>query len=71
MEKKKELSKDQMDNVCKMGQGNACCRYIISSPDGILCGKDDPGTKMTLDNRVEKMTAQGDNCEGWDMYQER
>ena len=64
-----EITKEHLMKVCKIGQGNDCCRYVLVDPKGILCGKDDPGLKATLDSRVEKMTAKGDNCEGWDSYQ--
>jgi hypothetical protein len=65
-----EITKEYLTVVCKMGQGKACCRYIIVDPDkGIICGKDDPSIKLVLDKRVPRMTAQGDNCEGWDSYQ--
>ena len=52
-------------NVCKAGQGNACCRYLVIGPMGFECVR---GTDMKdyLDARVamETMVARGDNCEG-------
>lgn len=49
--------------VCKIGQGAACCRYLTMSPSGWSCEKlSMAGT--VIDRRVEKMTAQADNCEG-------
>lgn len=52
-------------NVCKLGQGHECCRYLLLSPDGWECAKV-TGLKVLLDDRVkmEKMNARGDNCEG-------
>ena len=64
-----EITKEYMDEVCKMGQGEDCCRYITVGADGFQCGKDDPSIKTALDQRVFGMTAKGDNCEGWDSYQ--
>ena len=55
---------DTLMEVCKMGQGNNCCRYIVVDPDeGIVCAK---GTALqpTLDANVSSMHAQGDNCDG-------
>lgn len=53
--------------VCKMGQGNACCRYLTMHPKGWSCEKLG-NLKDTLDRRVEADTinAKGDNCEGLD-----
>lgn len=52
-------------NVCKIGQGNKCCRYLVMGTEGFECAK---GTSLQvhLDERVynNTMTAQGDNCEG-------
>jgi len=64
-----EIEKDYLDNVCLLGQGEKCCRYITAQPDGILCGKDTPAIKAALDKNVANMTAKGDNCEGWDSCQ--
>lgn len=61
----KIIPEDMRDNVCKMGQGHDCCRYMVVSGDGISCAKNSQFHK-TIDQRValEKMTARGDNCEG-------
>jgi hypothetical protein len=56
---------EHVKNVCKVGQGNACCRYLVISADGFECMK---GTDMKayLDARVamETMVARADNCDG-------
>jgi hypothetical protein len=56
---------NQIKNVCRIGQGNACCRYLTVSPSGWNCEKHS-SLKALLDRRVEANTivAQGDNCEG-------
>ena len=62
--KMKSLDNKRLKEICKMGQGKNCCRYIIADPDeGIVCAK---GTSIQymLDNRVNEMKAKGDNCEG-------
>ena len=52
-----------LKDICKMGQGADCCRYITVGPDGFECAK---GTTLqaTLDQRVGIMVAKGDNCDG-------
>lgn len=51
--------------VCKMGKGYACCRYLVLGTSGFECVKGHP-MAVTLDERAEAgtMVARGDNCEG-------
>ena len=57
---------DYVKNVCKLGQGKPCCRYLIVGYKGFECAKL-THLKLTLDAKVEEntMTAQGDNCDGF------
>ena len=71
-----KISKIHLNQVCKIGQGNECCRYIIAGSQGIGCAKHTELNKV-IDAKVNagEMTAQGDNCAGWgrgrnDKYQE-
>jgi len=56
---------EHVKNVCRIGQGNACCCYMVIGAQGFECVKN---TQMNgyLDSRVamETMVARGDNCEG-------
>ena len=54
-----------LKEVCKIGQGAECCRYLIAGHKGLECAKL-TDLKKTIDLRVEaKMfTAIADNCEG-------
>lgn len=56
---------EHVKNVCKIGQGNDCCRYLVMGAQGFECAK---GTSLQshLDARVitNTIVAQGDNCEG-------
>ena len=61
------LSKEQVENVCKRGQGKACCRYLIFG-QGFQCAKL-TSFKDMIDGRVNIMVAQSDNCEGVDNYE--
>lgn len=51
-------------DVCKMGQGNDCCRYLVMGK-GWECAKE-TSMKELLDRRVSQMTAKGDNCKGFE-----
>jgi hypothetical protein len=57
--------REYVRNVCKLGQGAACCRYLAASARGLECLKH-TGLKAELDRRAaaKTMHAQSDNCEG-------
>lgn len=59
------LSNNHIKNVCKIGQGQDCCRYLLCGANGFECGKLG-SLKQIIDNKVfrNQMTAQSDNCEG-------
>jgi len=56
---------EHIKNVCKIGQGNECCRYLVMGGRGFECAKH-TSLATTLDLRVETETivARGDNCDG-------
>lgn len=59
-----ELAKTIKD-VCKIGQGAACCKYLLLGAKGFECGKiNEEWRKVVDDNWNPRKTAQGDNCEG-------
>jgi hypothetical protein len=59
------MSSQHLKEVCKIGQGNECCRYLTCGPQGFQCAKCS-SLKYQLDARVmsSTMNARGDNCEG-------
>ena len=59
------LKKEYCMQICKIGQGNSCCRYLVGSPKGFECAKH-TSIRSNLDRRVANNTivAQGDNCDG-------
>jgi hypothetical protein len=52
-------------DVCKIGKGAQCCRYLAVGQQGFICLKF-TSNKSYLDARVaaNSMRAHGDNCEG-------
>ena len=60
------IAANHVDGVCKLGQGEACCAFLMMGPDGFTCSK---GTEVeaTIRQRLQlgTMGAKGDNCEGW------
>lgn len=57
---------DYIKQVCKIGQGAACCKYLGGGVDGLECLKINPAFKGVIDEDWTKTqhVAQGDNCEG-------
>ncbi|NKK88739.1 hypothetical protein GFL80_31825 [Rhizobium leguminosarum bv. viciae] len=57
---------DRIEAVCKIGQGAACCRFMVGGARGIECAKHDPELFEQINRRVAfgSFSAQGDNCEG-------
>ena len=53
-------------DVCKMGKGSACCKYLVAGTKG-LESKVDPADKKVIDDNwaVTPHVAQGDNCKGY------
>lgn len=64
-----EMPREHWENVCKIGQGADCCKYMVVGGDGFGCAKDkgNEGFKHAIDSRTD-MNAKGDNCEGWAMF---
>lgn len=54
-----------VEEVCLIGQGAKCCRYLLMGSKGFECAKN-TDFKSILDDRVadNAMVAQGDNCDG-------
>lgn len=57
------LTKEHIENVCKFGQKEKCCRYLLLDANGFECGKLGE-FKEIIDSRVKHMSAQADNCKG-------
>ena len=45
------MEKDHIENVCKLGEGHDCCRYLIIGSDGFQCAKQRT-LRSTLDEKV-------------------
>ena len=60
-----KISDETLKNICKIGQGDKCCRYLACGADGFECLKNS-SLAAVMDRRVKagKANAQGDNCNG-------
>ncbi len=61
------IADKHVENVCRMGQGPDCCRYLVFGGDGAGCIRGS-GLQALMDRRADagEMTALGQNCNGWD-----
>ena len=57
------LSKERLETVCKIGEGENCCRYIVLGVEGFCCAKN-TDFKDIIDSSIGHMTAKACNCEG-------
>jgi hypothetical protein len=66
MEKKLaiQLSIEAAEQICKLGQGENCCAYLVMKQNGFECAKIDPALVCLIKNRLEQglMTAKGEGC---------
>ena len=55
-----------LTTVCRLGEGAACCRYVVASGGGIMCAKHDEIASRLDQYAVSgAMVARGDNCPGY------
>lgn len=57
---------EYIKQVCKIGRGADCCKYLVGGTKGLECMKFYPSMKKLIDKNWAKTehVAQGDNCEG-------
>lgn len=61
----RQLSSEQLINMCKYRQGAGCCRYIYFPRDKKeFYVKKIPEMQQKLDKEVENMISKGNNCPG-------
>lgn len=60
------IPKDHLKEVCKIGGGADCCRFIVAGAGGIGCAKHEPLLAFQINQRVADgvFVAIADNCEG-------
>lgn len=57
---------EHIKNICKIGQGADCCKYLVMGAKGFECMKVDQANKQVIDYnwKTTPHVAQGDNCKG-------
>ena len=56
-----ELTADEAKNICKLGQGEKCCAFLVMAPSGFECIRMYYPTSAVIFDRLNKgtMNAQG------------
>ena len=67
IKKEENTDMEHINSVCKIGQKENFCRYLVISPQGFECAKE-TSLKETLDSRIKNMNAKGDNCNGYSQF---
>jgi len=58
----KTIPREHLNEVCRVGQRAACCKYVVCGADGFKCAKN---THLAAAiNRRVNMSAKSDNCNG-------
>jgi len=57
-------NQSHITNVCQPGQGKKTCRYLVMHPPNIFSCAKGSDLQSNIDERVNGMRAQGDNCSG-------
>lgn len=55
----------QIREVCRIGQGADCCRFLSNDGTGFHCAKLNDHLVEQIEVRRPDMIAQGDNCAGF------
>lgn len=57
---------DHVRLICKIGEGEKCCKYLVMGTEGFECMKADKESKKIVDDNwaVTSHVSQGDNCTG-------
>ena len=60
------FTSSHVEEICKVGQGAACCRFLVGGAEGLRCAKLYPELAEQIERRhaVGAMIARGDNCPG-------
>jgi len=59
-----KLSFEEAKNICKLGQGEKCCAFLVMTSKGFECIRMDYPTNTSIFTRLEegKMNAKGTGC---------
>jgi len=60
-----KLTNEEAKTICKLGQGDKCCAFLIFSPTGFECILRDYPVNSYIFNRLEKGTMNAKGRGGW------
>ena len=61
-----ELEGDEPKDICKLGQGNRCCAWLVVSSEGFECLRMDYPNNTSIDTRIRNGTIAAKGEGGWD-----
>jgi hypothetical protein len=56
------LTAEETKEICKLGQGEKCCAYLVMSTEGFECAKQEPSVGIQIYHRLKQglMVAKGE-----------
>ena len=61
-----KLTSDEAKSICKLGQGNKCCAFLVMSPSGFECVRMRYPTSETIFGYLKKGTINAKGEGGWE-----
>ena len=60
-----EMTTTEAKEICKLGQGDKCCAFLVAGADGFCCIKMDYLVNGTILSRLEDGTMNAKGRGGW------
>lgn len=60
-----KLSADEARDICRVGQGEKCCAFLVMTPDGFECIRMSYPARDAIFSRLEKGTMNAKGEGGW------
>ena len=61
-----KMSADEAEGICKLGQGEKCCAFLVMAPTGFECIRMSYPTNISIFDRLEKGTMVAKGERGWE-----
>ncbi len=59
------MSAEEAKNICRLGQGEKCCAFLVMSPTGFECIRMSHPANGTIFDRLKKGTMNAKGEGGW------
>jgi len=60
------MENDEPETICRLGQGDKCCAFLVMSPDGFECIRMSYPNNFSIFTRLKNGTMNARGEGGWD-----